>query len=268
MSSLLAGVLADVDRTIARMLERLASRGFQAKAILDIGCWDGSHTERYARTFGAQAHGIEIFPAPAAQAEARGVRVARLDLETERFPWPDRSMDVVVSNQVFEHLKNVWTPMSEACRVLRPGGYLAISVPNLASLHNRVLLALGRQPTSIRTLGPHVRGYTLGELARFVSLDGAYAVERKVGVGFYPFPASFARPFAAVWPGAAHTSIVLARKLEGAPTAPWLEWFRREQAGGLQTFYEGAAAPSAVATSPDGTVAGEPADRHAESPRS
>jgi len=266
MSSLLAGVLQDVDRTIAAQLERLARDGFRASAILDIGCWDGSHTERYARTFGAQAHGIEIFPAPAALAEARGVRVARLDLETERFPWPDQSMDVVVSNQVFEHLKNVWTPMSEACRVLRPGGYLAISVPNLASLHNRVLLALGRQPTSIRTLGPHVRGYTLGELARFVSLGGAYTVEKKIGVGFYPFPASLARPFAAVWPGAAHTSVVLARKREGGPLAPWLEWFRREQAGGLQTFYEAASAPTAPAS--DGTVAGEPAARHAENARS
>src|SRR5205823_11009821 len=129
--------------------------------LLDIGCWDGASTARYGESLGAAAlAGIEVFDGPARVAEERGIDVARRDLERETFPWPDAAFDVVVANQVFEHLKNIWLPLSEAYRVLKAGGHLVVSVPNLASLHNRVLLAFGRQPTSIHTLGPHVRGYT------------------------------------------------------------------------------------------------------------
>lgn len=239
MSGLLAGVLNEVDRTIAGLIERIAREPSPGpRTLLDVGCWDGAHTERYARALGGPALGVEIFDAQARAAEGRGIEVARLDLETARFPWPDASVDVVVSNQVFEHLKNVWRPMSEVDRVLKPGGRLILSVPNLGSLHNRVLLALGMQPTSIRTLGPHVRGYTFGEIQRFIALDGAFRIERAIGVGFYPFPVPVANLFAAWWPGASHTTVVLARKERSLEESPWAAWYRREREAGLQSSFE------------------------------
>ena len=205
-----------------RLLERHSGRNESAAAprLLDVGCWDGEATTRYARILGAQACGIEIFEQPAAEAHRRGVEVVRLDLETEKFPWPDCSVDVAVANQVFEHLKNIWMPMSETYRVLKPGGVLVASVPNLASLHNRILLGLGMQPTSIRTFGPHVRAFARRDFEAFVAYAGVLKIERSIGVGFYPLPASWARPLALVWPGASHTAVVVARKLSDRP-APW-----------------------------------------------
>jgi SAM-dependent methyltransferase len=144
----------------------------------------------------------------------------------------------VISNQVFEHLKNVWRPMSEIGRVLREGGWLILSVPNLGSLHNRVLLALGRQPTSIRTLGPHVRGYSMGEIRSFIALDGMLQIARSRGVGFYPFPVPLADPVARVWPGASHTSVIVARKVRTLTPSPWEAWYRREQQAGLQSSFD------------------------------
>jgi SAM-dependent methyltransferase len=238
MSALLEGVLHEVDRIILRLLERVRREGPAPGALLDVGCWDGAATERHARALGCPAFGVEFFEARAREAEARGVTVARLDLETAAFPWPDGSMDVVVSNQVFEHLKNVWRPMSEIHRVLKPGGRLVLSVPNLGSLHNRVLLAMGRQPTSIRTLGPHVRGYTFGEIRDFVALDGGLRIVEATAAGFYPFPAPLARPLARLWPGAGHTTVLLARKEGTAAEPPWVAWYRREQAAGLQSTFD------------------------------
>lgn len=237
MSRLLEGVLRQVDRTIVGMLERIRREGQPPRSLLDVGCWDGAATERYARVLGCPAFGVEFFEARADEAEARGITVARLDLETGIFPWPDGAMDVVVSNQVFEHLKNVWRPMSEVYRVLRPGGWLVLSVPNLASLHNRVLLAAGRQPTSIRTLGPHVRGYTFGEIRRFVALDGAFGIRHATAAGFYPFPVPLANPIARLWPGAGHTTVLLARKDGAAAEPPWVSWYRREREAGLQSTF-------------------------------
>jgi SAM-dependent methyltransferase len=237
--SLCSGVLAEVQRTIRHLVATLVPPASAPRPrLLDIGCWDGSSTAGYGESIGgATLSGIEIFDAPARAAEARGIDVARLDLEKDAFPWDAGTFDVVVANQVFEHLKNIWLPLSEAYRTLRVGGHLVISVPNLASLHNRVLLAMGRQPTSIRTLGPHVRGYTLSELVHLLEMDGALSVQRVSGVGFYPLPARIASPLARIWNGGSHTPVVLARKVSQVAVPPWEAYRRREIEANVQTFY-------------------------------
>src|SRR3989454_6183450 len=221
MSRMCSQVLDEVHRSILDLLQHIASAE-KVSSLLDVGCWDGSTTIEYAGVaHGARAFGIEVFQGPAAQAARRGVSVAVMDLERDRFPWPDQSMDLVVCNQVFEHLKNVWLPMSEIARVLRVGGHLLFSVPNLASLHNRALLALGSQPTSIRTFGPHVRGFTLGQVRTFLSTGGGFRIRRAAPPRSYPPPAQLARGLASLLPGAAHTSILWVQKIEHRSEWPW-----------------------------------------------
>ncbi len=228
-------VLLAVGGRIERLLQEIAGQR-SAPTLLDVGCWDGGFSERCGAALGAERIlGVEVYEVPAARAERRGLEVARIDLETGRLPWPDESVDVVVCNQVLEHLKNVWLPMTEMHRVLRRGGHALLSVPNLASLHNRLLLGLGRQPTSIRVFGPHVRGYAFGEFREFVTQAGAYEVERAESAGFYPLPARLSGPLTGLWPAAGHTTIVLARKT--AAPAPWLSYIAGEVEDGMQTFY-------------------------------
>jgi SAM-dependent methyltransferase len=235
MSELCNQALLEVRVKIERLLRGVSSER-QSPTLLDVGCWDGEFSGRCGAALGAERMlGVEVYEGPAVEAEQRGLEVARVDLETGRLPWPDASVDVVVCNQVLEHLKNVWLPMTEMHRVLRPGGHAILSVPNLASLHNRVLLALGRQPTSIRVLGPHVRGYAFREFCDFVERGGAYEIEQRLSAGFYPLPARSSGPFSSLWPAAGHTTIVLARKT--AAPAPWLDYIEDEVEGGMQTFY-------------------------------
>lgn len=235
MSDLCTQVLVEVGNEIERLLRGIAGE-HRDPTLLDVGCWDGELSERCGKALGAKRIlGVEVYEGPAAEAERKGLEVARVDLEAGRLPWDDASVDVVVCNQVLEHLKNVWLPMTEMHRVLRPGGHAVLSVPNLASLHNRVLLALGRQPTSIRLFGPHVRGYAFSEFCDFVERDGAYAIEQRLTAGFYPLPASLSGPFSRLWRSAGHTTIVLARKTAARP--PWLDYISEEVEGGMQTFY-------------------------------
>lgn len=233
--------LIEVGDRIERLLGDIAGE-HRDPVLLDVGCWDGGFSERCAGGLGAaRTLGVEVYEGPAASAERRGIEVARTDLESGRLPWADGSVDVVVCNQVLEHLKNVWLPMTEMHRVLRLGGQAILSVPNLASLHNRVLLGLGRQPTSIRVFGPHVRGYAFGEFCDFVAHGGAYEIERRLSAGFYPLRPPWSRPLSALWRGAGHTTVVLARKTAAPP--PWLDYIEGETEGGMQTFYADAEAP-------------------------
>lgn len=248
-------VLGEVEGKIEKLLRRIAPERDEPR-LLDVGCWDGEFSRRCGTTLGTESiFGIEVYEGPAREAEQRGLEVARIDLEAERFPWPDGSVDVVVCNQVLEHLKNIWLPMTEIHRVLRLGGHAVLSVPNLASLHNRVLLGLGRQPTSIRVFGPHVRGYAFSEFCDFVERDGAYEIEQRRGAGFYPLPSPWSVPLSALWRGASHTTIVLARKATDEPT--WVDYLTGRVKGGMQTFYAG---------TPDS--ASEPGDAAARSARS
>lgn len=237
MSARCAEVIGETYRVLHQIVRALPRANGAETRLLDVGCWDGETTDTFAKVIGAKPYGLEIFAEQAALARARGIEVAVQDIESRPFPWPDQSMDVVIANQVLEHLKNVWLPMSEIFRVLKVGGRCIIGVPNLASLHNRLLLALGLQPTAIRTFGPHVRGFTLRELRGFVEHGGGLAIERVAGTGLYPFPAAWGRLPNRIWPGAAVISIVVARKLK-AMDPPWLGWVRGELEHGIQTFYE------------------------------
>jgi SAM-dependent methyltransferase len=240
MSDRCSRVLRAVHRTIESELQRLRQGVARPMRSLDVGCWDGEVTARYGEILGGPMLGIEVFPDQAALARSRDIEVAECDLETQSFPWSDGSVDLVVANQIFEHLKNVWLPMSEIARVVAPGGWLIFSVPNLASLHNRVLLALGRQPSSIRTFGPHVRGYTLRQANEFVSLGGFFDIVRTVGVGFYPLPADLSAPIAQLWPHASHTPVIVARRIAPAGAKPpWLTLHEEARSGSEQTYYAG-----------------------------
>jgi methionine biosynthesis protein MetW len=233
---LCARVLHEVEGRIEKVLGAVDDR---APVLLDVGCWDGEFTMRCAsRLEASRVLGVEVYEEPAQAAVARGIEVARVDLETQRFPWPDESVDVIVCNQVLEHLKNIWLPMTEMHRVLRPGGHAVLSVPNLASLHNRVLLGLGRQPTSIRVFGPHVRGYTWSEFRLFVEKNGAYSTRIGAAAGFYPVPSPWSAPLSAIWKGAGHTIVLLARKESGEPV--WND----DLDAAAQTFYGDAASDS------------------------
>lgn len=230
-------VLENVREAIEAELRALRAESGAPLSLLDVGCWDGAATAAYATILGGAAHGIEVFASQAAAARERGIVVEDLDLETQSFPWPDRTFDVVIVNQVFEHLKNVWLPMSEIARVLRDGGHMVFSVPNLSSLHNRVMLAFGFQPSSIRTFGPHVRGFTYRQMRQFITFGDCFAIRRARGVGFYPVTARLGGPLARLWSGGSHTPVIVARRLPTHDHAPWLASARAEQDGGQQTHY-------------------------------
>ena len=99
--------------------------GLKPESILDVGCGDGSWSQEIASRLGVQpekVHGIEISPSLVSDAQSR-LHVVSLNLESERWPFPDQSIDLVVVNQVLEHLKNVHWCLAECERVLAVGGH-------------------------------------------------------------------------------------------------------------------------------------------------
>jgi predicted O-methyltransferase YrrM len=122
--------------------------------------------------------------APAVKAETDFEQV---DLEAARLPAPDGHFDLVVWNRELVALKNATAVLREVRRVIRPGGFLVLAVPNLAAAHNRLLLLAGRQPTTLHiNSGDHVRGFAASSMTRVLERDLLFRVEQSVGVGIAP----------------------------------------------------------------------------------
>lgn len=143
--------------------------------ILDIGCGAGNmihHLSRYG-----QVKGIEVDPRPVAMAQERGYDVRQGDA-TRGIPFLDASFDLVTALDVIEHVDADEAILREACRVLRPGGTLAITTPAFQWLwsHNDVL-------------NGHKHRYTPDELRERVERAGLRV--RRLTFGFFlVFPMS------------------------------------------------------------------------------
>jgi SAM-dependent methyltransferase len=114
------------------------------------------------------------------------------NLETDRFPYADRSFDVVLFCEILEHL--LLAPdfaLAEIRRVLRPGGHLVLTTPNATRLASLIALAKGRSIfpgySPHGPYGRHNREYSLAEVLDLVSRAGLTVVGRDVR-NIYPHP--------------------------------------------------------------------------------
>src|SRR4030042_3275638 len=55
------------------------------------------------------------------------------DLNKVPLPWEDKSVDSIQAWHIFEHLKNWWAVFEDCARILKPGGFLEIHVPDESS---------------------------------------------------------------------------------------------------------------------------------------
>jgi SAM-dependent methyltransferase len=124
-------------RTKNKVRRRQAVLGFLADLpvgrVLDAPCGDGALArELAARGWRSWAGDIE----PMAVDEKHNVRFVRLDLDAP-LPFPDGAFDAVVSLEGLEHLLLPAQCLGEFCRVLRPGGVLVLTVPNVNNVQSR-----------------------------------------------------------------------------------------------------------------------------------
>ena len=123
------------------MLELIGSN----KTVLDVGCASGY----LAKTLGAYGNtvtGVEYDAEAAAEAEPHLHRVVVADLDQVDLAEAvgGDCFDVIVFGDVLEHLRDPLPSLRAARRMLNPGGYIVISIPNIAHGDVRMSLLLGR----------------------------------------------------------------------------------------------------------------------------
>jgi len=167
----------DLDDNSHAYLVRLVGPG---KRVLDVGCATGYLGEVLKRRE-CEVVGVEIDPTAAAKAAdvLDDVLVADLEEVDLLATFGPGSFDVIVFGDVLEHLRDPLRLLRGSVALLRPGGSVVVSVPNVA--HGSVRLALLQGQWQYRDLGlldrTHVTFFTRASLLRLMGDAGLAVVE-------------------------------------------------------------------------------------------
>jgi SAM-dependent methyltransferase len=147
------------------------------KWILDVGCGIGTYVKRF-RDFSPHVYGIDVSAERLAESTMSNLVAAA----GEALPFRDGTFDILVFNEVIEHVSDDRQTIEDALRVLRAGGHIVIYAPNrLYPFETHGIYLRGRYkfgniplvnylPNRIRNkLVPHARAYLAKDIRRLIA---------------------------------------------------------------------------------------------------
>jgi SAM-dependent methyltransferase len=154
-----------------------AAANLHRAAVLVDGCGVGSYAAQIAERFEAQVEALDIEPERVAIARRRVPRA--LIAAAEHLPYARDAFDVVLSNEVLEHVQDDRAAVREMVRVTKPNGLIIVFCPNRwypfethghywrGVYHFGNTPLINYLPDCLRNrLAPHVRAYTAHGLRR------------------------------------------------------------------------------------------------------
>ncbi|MCB1509781.1 MAG: class I SAM-dependent methyltransferase [Hyphomicrobiaceae bacterium] len=137
--------------------------------VLEIGCGDGSTGALALKSGVCERYvGVELFPEAAAKARQKISDVLVGDVQTMDLPFEPASFDAVILSEVLEHLVSPWQVLKQVAPMIRRGGVVLASSPNVA--HWRVIRELLAGRFDLADSGvfdrTHMRWFTPGSFAR------------------------------------------------------------------------------------------------------
>jgi 2-polyprenyl-3-methyl-5-hydroxy-6-metoxy-1,4-benzoquinol methylase len=115
----------------------------ERQKVLDVGCGFGNLLMALQKYF-SQVCGLDIEETCVEWSRKRADRAQVACASATEIPWSDREFNLVVSTDVFEHIpyQEQEKAASELMRLLKPGGFGYVEVPNRRQIldeHNRIL---------------------------------------------------------------------------------------------------------------------------------
>jgi 2-polyprenyl-3-methyl-5-hydroxy-6-metoxy-1,4-benzoquinol methylase len=158
--------------------ERLLALTGSPKRVLDVGCSSGYLARRLVDR-GATVVGNDTDERAAAEARTICEQVLVGDVESIELPFPEHSFDVVLCGDVIEHLRDPKSFFERVRPLLRPGGRLVLTTPNVANWAMRLGLLAGRWRYTDRGIldRTHTHFFTKKTLAETLDRAGYRIVE-------------------------------------------------------------------------------------------
>lgn len=232
------------DAVLARLLDaqrsayaaqagRLAEAAGAHGRVLEVGSYVGGFLAAAAEA-GWRAEGLDVNPAANAFARRQGFTVHDGDLEAFAKAAGGATVDAVAIWNCFDQLPEPRAAAHAAAALLRPGGVLAVRVPNgafYAAVRTRLdgpgaSLARGLLAHNNLLTFPYRHGFTPDSLAGLLAREGLH-VARTYGDTLVPIADEWTQDWAA-WEERALKGALRRLVADEAERAPWLEVYARK----------------------------------------
>ena len=214
MSQLAEGPRELTSKNTHAVVARLLAAEPRVRDVLDIPCGEGAFLGRL-RQLGLDGHGADIVN----RVTLPGAPFTAADMNAP-LPFGDGSFDAVVCIDGIEHLERSFDFVRECRRILRPGGVVIVSTPNISALRSRWRWLLtgfhnkGKVPLNERDPSPwhHVHLLSFPDLRYLLHRHGfritAVAANRVKAVSWL---------YVLLWPLAAVATAAALRRWEREP---------------------------------------------------
>lgn len=169
---------------------------YKGGKILDIGA-SPFHIMYALKQSGIDITGVDINPNLFKKFIGKySLSVKKCNIETEKLPFKNNVFDFVILTEVFEHLRiNPIFVLKEIRRVLKPGGTLLLTTPNLYAVHKIFMFNSGLsfndaydEFNKLLSYGyaGHIREYSTKEMKKFLENTG-FKIEKIMYQNYYSF---------------------------------------------------------------------------------
>lgn len=168
--------------------------------LLDCGCGRGFYLNLLQESLPCKVHAIDADSRLVEQLKS-SMPMSTVSIccaDVTKLPFADSFFDKIIFSEVLEHISDDLLALRELFRVLKPGGAIALTVPNkrypfLWDPLNATREALGLAPIKQGTFSGiwtnHQRLYALSDLIRLVQSVG-FEIESQKLLTYYCFPFS------------------------------------------------------------------------------
>jgi len=146
----MAELVAYAHEAVHDTIESILSGGSGGR-LLDVPAGEGALARRLAR-FGYEVSCADLYP-ELFKADEFEIKQADLD---GRLPYEDASFAYLVCIEGLEHIENPANAIREFARLLRPGGTLIVSVPNIMNIEERFKWLLSGHTSHFKPLSAEV----------------------------------------------------------------------------------------------------------------
>jgi 2-polyprenyl-3-methyl-5-hydroxy-6-metoxy-1,4-benzoquinol methylase len=222
--------LFDREKKAIKLIESIS---IDKAKFLDIGSGVGFFMKKLSQIKPKfDMHGVDYSSYNLKKAKKLPFTFRQCNIE-EGIPYKDKTFDVVYAGELIEHLVNPDFFVQECARLIKKGGHVIITTPNLCAWYNRILVAVGNMPMfyELSTVSPkigagsmkkikqgtipvgHIRIFTIRALKDLLEKEGFDIVSVK-GAHFAALPKAvrWIDDIFTVYPRLSSGMLVMARK--------------------------------------------------------
>lgn len=133
------GILIHADTNVHEQAAALFQQHVPPESeVLDVGGGAGAFSQRLVDL----GYSVTALDSDPNKWQPTDIPFFRLDIDAGIAASVDQTFDAACCLEVIEHVENPWNLLREICAVVKPGGYLLLSTPNVTSFLSRATFVL------------------------------------------------------------------------------------------------------------------------------